>query len=131
MKLFALYICAFLYEPGPNDALRFGMPIVSTYPQGGQPSPARAAWRQSTYYRAYIVNLQRTWAIPGQEDALAALLEDAAWSERAWDQLDNMANSWMSQSGRIQSAYRLRDIIGPVNYYLGRMPAPWPWTLEE
>jgi hypothetical protein len=131
MTLLALYLAAFTYEPHPNDAYRFGFAPLPSYHPSGMVSPARLKWRQSTRYRTYVENLKRTWALPGQEHVLEQLLEDAIQSERAWDKLDDLANSSASQAWRIQSACRLREIIGPVNYYLGRMPEPWPWTYEE
>lgn len=126
MKYFILYILAFTHQPHPDDVWRFGYAPLPAYHPAGLISDARQQWRLAGRYRAYAEHLKRTWILPGQEQTLEAMLLDAVWRERCWDKVDDLANSSLPVSCRIAAAQRLRELLGPVDYFTGRLPEPWP-----
>ena len=108
---------------------RFGFLPLPCYHPSGLVSPARDQWRTATRYRAATERIVKSWALPGQEETLEALLADATWRERCWDKLDDLANASLPLPCRTAAAERLQTMLGPVDYFAGRMPDPWPaWS---
>lgn len=108
---------ALCYPPGKDDFARFGLPLTPAWNGDGCVSPVRAAWRATTQLR------QGRCACPR---CPVDVKEDAIWRERCWYFLDDLADSNRPPGVRDDAAVQLKSLLGPVAYFRGTLPTPWP-----
>lgn len=66
------------------------------------------------------------------EGFLVGWLEDAEYCYRCWDALDDATGEFLDEDTRRGRLVQLRDLLGPRDYYSGRMPPPVPlWRLAR
>lgn len=60
------------------------------------------------------------------EGFLVGLVEDAEYCYRCWDALDDATGTFLDEDTRRERLVLLRELLGPRDYYSGRMPCPVP-----
>ncbi len=119
MTALAIAAGAILFlEPSPFDAMRFGYAVVDPCR-----SAARDNWRVANA-RLHSHDAERDWfKWYAREDAWAEERQYLRWVERSWDAIDDLANAQLPVEARWRAATRLQRTLGPVDYYLGNLPA--------
>lgn len=115
---FAVLCAAVLHDPSPADIRRFGFdvrPLAESVP--------RRVWNASRENLARLRAPVSAYLVHGRERDLADAIDDAAWRERVWDALDDMARECCPVECRMHAARRLREKLGPVAYWMGELPA--------
>ena len=113
MRNLALLIAAWMHEPTRHDVHRFGLPLEPAL-QGDYVSPVRFDWRWTC----------RQLEHRRKHGDLAAWNE-AAYRERCFYWLDDLADSSRPDGVRDNAAVQLKDLLGPLAYYRGVIPSPW------
>ena len=104
-------VCEF-HTPAPDDWQRFGLIPQPCY-RDDEPSPARDRWNRSVRYREWVRS-------NGSKEEYAY----AEWVSLAWYHADDLVDSNLPIHRRVKAAIRLKEIIGPVDYYFGKLPEP-------
>ncbi len=120
MLTVALICLAFLHEPAPADFVRFGELTPARWERFSY-SPMR-----ERYFAAGLwLHVCHRRNSPLCERA-PAMLDDAEYRWACWDACDDLCNANCFTESRLRAAQRLHKLLGPVNYFFGRMPEPWP-----
>ena len=130
MRCLILTVAVYLHTPSPDDFLRFGMTLE---PYGACTCDAyrqARAWHRlaQEHHRIFWASDPQYWR---------DVVVDAEWREAVWSNANMLSDSrlgshstddsnWWWQYDRHNAARRLRALIGPTNYYAGRLPPPWP-----
>lgn len=126
-------LLAFSSEPQMSDLSRF--------PASVQPRSGRDLFGMWTkYHTCDGVDQSIQWIRDRKAEVSLLLRDDYLWYlhnaeiQYQYKVLDKWQDSWIYLReaadtsnygpGRLQYLYRLRELIGPVNYYLGVMPRP-------
>lgn len=128
MKAVALLIVAVLHEPVPEDFVRFKLPLVPS-----QCNAIRAEWQYACSWRDAVIEAHRcNW--PSDPPKWDGLLMDAKWRVAVWYNAWSMCDLCTNGIGpypeyrvyewRAVAAQELRRLLGPVDYYWGRLPPP-------
>ncbi len=124
MLTVALIVLAFLHEPSESDFVRFGMPLIPSHCEGWE-SPVRMAFRRAAAYRGFIQRWKYGYEAYGRND-VDAIVNDANWRYLVWYEADSLANAECGGLYRSCAAQRLHSLLGPFDFYIGRLPEPWP-----
>ncbi len=120
MLTVALIVLAFLHEPSPSDFVRFGELTPARWERFSY-SPMRERYHAAWLWRQTCL---RIYSPP--LECNPEVLNDAEWRWACWDAADDLCNWGQSTEWRLGAAQRLRGLLGPVDYFNGRLPEPWP-----
>ena len=117
----ALYILAAMHEPSAADVARFALPFEPSRIAESE-SSVRLAWQASRHHHGVAVRAAAS--IRGHGVDCSGMIADARWRERVWYYADDLADALRPAEVRHRAAAELRCLLGPVDYYRGRLPAP-------
>ncbi len=120
MLTVALIVLAFLHEPAPADFVRFGELTPADFDRR-EISPMRECYFAASMWRDTCRRLHT----PLYKN-IGEVRADAEWRFACWDSADDLCNSNFGTDTRLRAAQRLRKLLGPVDYFNGNMPEPWP-----
>ena len=125
MRHLVFLALAYAHDPTPLDALRFGInPGPARFDYGE--SSLRLAFKSCRVYRDYILEQHHGYTGYGRQDKTQPLVDDATWRYNVWYTLDDMCDTNLGVQCRKRAAEKLQGLLGPVDYYAGRLPTPWP-----
>lgn len=124
MLALTLTILALLHEPSERDFLRFDLPLTPAYTPGGA-SPVRAAFQRASAYHWMIDKWKNGYEAYGRAD-VDDIVRDANWRYEVWWHVDDLADASQCAERRFHAARRLRGLLGPTDYFHGKLPSPWP-----
>ncbi len=109
LSLMTLAVVCCSHEPIGDDCRRFGVEPQTTY-TAYYDCPLRQ-------YRLYLDTMRGGLSEENGKDYCTLLYS-------CYSQLEDMANIGLSPLYRDRGARTLRELIGPVDYYFGRLPSP-------
>lgn len=110
----ALICLAWVHDPCPADVFRFGLRFEPSIDKANNASPARADWRFAAACEQHALKYGQWWRCG-----------ECRWRSSVWFYLDDLADSNRHIEARFVAAARLKELLGPLAYYRGDVPAPW------
>jgi hypothetical protein len=115
---FALVATAWCHPVSPADLERFG---VNQFPSATEQDYIRKRYRYAVAMKCEWIEARSDWRFIAQRHVVEQMIEQSCHAATAWDLLDDAARIANAESRGVWLT-NLRICLGPVDYYLGRMP---------